>query len=165
MSKFIFMQITFFIFSLFFSLTVCAGYVAEYPQGPLPSLTPGKLCERPDSYRYPERIAYCNRDVDPDLKAEIFRDYRQEGYRLNPKERRDYKIDHLIPLCAGGSNSEDNLWPQHMSIYAITDQLESLGCEKLKLGKILQRDLVNMIIAAKKDLNLVPQTIDYLSRL
>lgn len=159
------MKSCFLIFSLLLSFYSFAEYSAEYPQGPIPSLTPGRLCERPDEYRYPERIPYCSRDVDSSLKADIFREYRDQGFRLNPKERNQYKIDHLIPLCAGGSNHEDNLWPQHMSIYVITDRLESLGCEKLKLGKILQKDLVDLILAAKKDLDRVSDTLTYLERL
>lgn len=155
--------------SLFLVLTATSfagnSFKGEYPKGPESSLTPGRLCERPDAYRYPERIAYCNRDVDPMLKDDVFREYRNEGYRLNPKERGRYKIDHLIPLCAGGSNDEDNLWPQHESLYLQTDQLESLGCEKLKLAKIKQADLVKLIIAAKKDTSLVQKTLSYLMRL
>lgn len=141
------------------------SFKGEFPKGPDTNLTPGKLCERPDAYRYPERIAYCNRDVDPALKDDVFREYRNEGWNLNPKQRKLYKIDHLIPLCAGGSNDESNLWPQHESIYEVTDPMESLGCEKLKLAKIKQADLVKMIIAAKKDLSLVPKTLSYLNNL
>jgi hypothetical protein len=151
---------------LILSFGASAGrYLADYPKGPETSLTPGRLCDRPDAYRYPERIPYCNREVDPMLKDMVFREYRNLGYRLDPKQRSNYKIDHLIPLCAGGSNEEDNLWPQHITIYTQTDPLESLGCEKLKLGKIKQADLVRLIINAKKDLSLVPRTISHLNNL
>lgn len=138
---------------------------AEYPMGPLENLTPGSLCTHPDSYRYPEQIPYCKRDVDSRTKAEIFDDYRKAGYRLNPRNRGDYKIDHLIPLCAGGSNSDDNLWPQHETVYTQTDPLEGLGCEKLKEGKIKQAKLVELILKAKHNLSLVPETFDYLQSL
>jgi hypothetical protein len=149
-----------FLLSLCFTTSLFADvYVAEFPKGPLSDLTPGSLCDRPDAYRYPERIAYCNRDVDPSLKADVFKEYRHEGYRLDPKRRNDYKIDHLIPLCAGGSNRENNLWPQHRSVYELTDPLESIGCEKLKAGKIKQAKLVEMILSAKKNLDLVQPTL------
>ncbi len=140
-------------------------YIADYPRGPVPSVTPGRLCDRPDAYRYAERIPYSNRDVNPMLKEMIFREYRSLGFRLDPKRREDFKIDHLVPLCAGGSNEEDNLWPQHVTIFSQTDTLESLGCEKLKLGKIRQAQLVQLIVAAKRDLNLVPRTLSYLNSL
>lgn len=137
----------------------------EFPEGPSEELTPGSLCDRPDTYRYPERIAYCERNVDSSLKDEVFNEYRLAGYRLNPKNRKNYKIDHLIPLCAGGSNHEDNLWPQHESIYNQTDPLELIGCEKLKFGKIKQAELIKLILSAKKDLTLVQKTLHYLTTL
>jgi hypothetical protein len=140
-----------------------AFYKAEFPQGPLEELTPGSLCSRPSSYRYEEHIPYCNRNVDSHLKADVISEYRHEGYRLN--NRKDYKIDHLIPLCAGGSNREDNLWPQHRSIYVITDPLESVGCEKLKEGKIKQAALVKLIIEAKRNISIAPKTLNYLKNL
>jgi hypothetical protein len=148
------------------SSTAFAGVTkGEFPKGPDAKLTPGKLCERPDAHRYPEQIAYCNRDVTPATKEDVFREYRLEGYVLPQKQRSIYKIDHLIPLCAGGSNDEANLWPQHESIYTLTDPLESIGCEKLKDAKIKQADLIKMILAAKKDLSLVSKTLSYLSNL
>jgi len=141
------------------------GYGAEFPKGPIEELTPGSLCIRPTEYRYPERIPYCERNVDTHQKEGIFKEYRQLGFRLNPNDRKNYKIDHLIPLCAGGSNKEDNLWPQHVSIYTQTDPLEGIGCEKLKSGRIKQAELVELILAAKKNLKLVPETLSYLTRI
>ena len=134
-------------------------YKAEFPKGPVAEMTPGSFCDRPDEYRYEERIPYCERDVDSSLKKDIFNEYRLNGYRLNPNERSSYKIDHLIPLCAGGSNYENNLWPQHKSVYDLTDPLETIGCEKLKEGRIKQARLVKMILDAKKNLGLVRETL------
>lgn len=139
--------------------------IAEFPSGPNQSITPGSLCDRPDSYRYQERIPYCERDVDSALKADVFKEYRNLGFTLPPSKRSQYKIDHLIPLCAGGSNREDNLWPQHKSVYTRTDALEFVGCEKLKAGKIKQADLIERILAAKRDLSLVSKTLRYLTDL
>ncbi len=147
--------------------TVIAGPVfkGEYPKGPEATLTPGSKCVRPDEYRYPEKIPYCSRNVDSSLKADVFQEYRNNGWRLDPKTRSSYKIDHLIPLCAGGSNHEDNLWPQHVSVYTQTDMLESVGCEKLSQAKIKQADLIQRILAAKKNLSLVKDTLSYLQAL
>lgn len=157
--------------ALFLGLLISSGlfaeviYKADFPQGPDASVTPGSLCSSPDAYRYPEHIPYCNRGVDRDSKDDVFRQYRSMGYRLDPKNRAQYKIDHLIPLCAGGSNREDNLWPQHESVYKITDPMEPLACDKLKAGVIKQAQLVELIIAAKHNLNLVPRTMQYLRSL
>jgi hypothetical protein len=148
------------------SLHADVSAIREFPVAPESMLTPGSLCDRPDSYRYPERIPYCERDsLDTRIKDEVFKEYRENGYRLNPKHRSDYKIDHLIPLCAGGSNREDNLWPQHKTLYVLTDPLEPLGCDKLKQGKITQAVLVHLIISAKVNLSLVRPTLEYLRKL
>ncbi|MFN8371247.1 MAG: hypothetical protein U0T83_11575 [Bacteriovoracaceae bacterium] len=139
---------------------------SEYPIGPDSSVTPGSLCDRPTNYRYGERIAYCERNVDTNLKKEIFRVYRDQlHYRLDPNTRSQYKIDHLIPLCAGGSNKQNNLWPQHQTIYNVTDPLEGVGCEQLKAGKITQQALIKLILEAKRSLNKAPDTLRYLNNL
>jgi len=33
-------------------------------------------------------------------------------YGLPPRTHPDYEIDHLIPLCLGGSDDPSNLWPE-----------------------------------------------------
>lgn len=137
----------------------------EYPKGPDASMTPGSLCDRPDEYRYAEKIPYCNRDVDSSLKADIFQDYRNIGWQLPANQRSSYKIDHLIPLCMGGSNQENNLWPQHVSVYQQTDLLEQVGCDKMKAGKLKQAEAIKMLLAAKRDLTLVKKTLDYFQSL
>ena len=99
-------------------------------------------------------------------KQQIFSVYRNQlGYRLDLHKREDYKIDHFIPLCAGGSNEVTNLWPQHVSIFTVTDPVESLGCEKLSAGKISQMNLVKLIRSAKLNLSNVPQAYNYLKSL
>lgn len=156
---------------LFLGLLLTTGlfagviYRADFPMGPDASVTPGSLCSSPNAYRYPEHIPYCNRNVSGDLKDDVFREYRELGYRLDPKQRKQYKIDHLIPLCAGGSNRQENLWPQHESIYALTDPLEPLACDKLKAGVIKQAELVQLIRQAKFDTRLVPKVMQYLRSL
>lgn len=136
-----------------------------YPKNPDPRLTPGSLCDRPDRYRYPENIPYCERAVSSFTKEAIFISYRNNlGYRLSG-DRNTFKIDHFIPLCAGGSNHENNLWPQHVSVFTITDPLESVGCEKLSLGLIKQRNLLDLIVKAKLNLAEAPKIYKYLKSL
>ncbi len=131
------------------------AWALDYPIAPHPRLTPGSLCDTPTSYRYQEKIPYCERDVSRESKEHIFRNYEKLGYRFKAGERSSYKIDHYIPLCAGGSNHDNNLWPQHISVFQQTDPLEALGCEKLRNGKITQKQLVQIIKEAKNDLSLV----------
>lgn len=129
----------------------------RFPIGPHLTVTPGETCQDPDRYRYPERIPYCNRDVDTSTKWEIIRDYDSRfGYEIESMNRSSFKIDHFIPLCMGGSNSRLNLWPQHRTIYRQTDPLEGPLCELMADGKLLQRTAIRMIYTAKTDLDTVP---------
>lgn len=137
----------------------------EYPMAPNAKLTPGELCTHPDRYRYPENIAYCERAVEYEEKEIIFEAYRRLGFRLNTANRSSYKIDHYIPLCAGGSNNKENLWPQHISLANMTDALEALGCSKMALGKLSQANFVKIIKRVKNDVRLAPEVTRELSRL
>jgi hypothetical protein len=135
------------------NIALAQSFVAEYPVRPIPKLTPGELCNTPDAYRYPENIPYCERDVTFQQKEEVFQAYRRAGFRLSLEERSSYKIDHYIPLCAGGSNSNNNLWPQHLSLFSVTDSIEKLGCDKMALGRVTQRRFVQLIRMVKHDLS------------
>jgi hypothetical protein len=137
--------------------TFAYSSTGNFPKGPDATLTPGALCEHPTEYRYPEKINYCERDVSSDLKKAIFVQYDQLGYRTRDLNRMAFKIDHYIPLCMGGANSQKNLWPQHESVYAITDPLEPLLCEKMANGRLLQKKAVEYIIYAKNHLDEVPR--------
>ncbi len=147
------------LFVLFALLVVSVSSFAndQFPIGPDQSITPGALCNRPDSHRYPEQINYCERNVDTQTKWGRFEAYDQLGYHTRQMDRQDFKIDHYIPLCMGGSNDIKNLWPQHKSVYTITDPLEQLLCEKMAEGKLLQRDAVRIIMQAKNHLEQVPE--------
>lgn len=135
---------------------------SRYPNGPNAKMTPGSTCQHASRYRYPERIAYCERNVDTSLKREVIRDYDQKlGYKIQTMDRQAFKIDHYIPLCMGGSNSRDNLWPQHRSVYEITDPLEQLLCEKMAAGVLRQADAMDLIRKAKNNLDQVDDITDY----
>lgn len=135
-----------------FNLALAAN--PAYPQNPHPSLTPGALCNSRSTLRYPERIPYCDRDVSGDRKDLVVERYDANfGYQIERMGRRNFKIDHYIPLCMGGSNDETNLWPQHPSIYAITDPLEQALCDKMALGLLKQVDAVRLIKEAKNNLS------------
>lgn len=139
--------ITLSVLTLSYSL---ASFADHYPVAPDENLTPGSLCNTPSEYRYAERIPYCKRDVDSSVKWEVIKEYNAKlGYQI--QDRPKYKIDHHIPLCMGGSNNKDNLWPQHESVYQITDQIEHETCEELKSGYMTQKAAVELIREAKRD--------------
>ena len=126
------------------SFLICA---AGYPLGPDERLTTGDLCERgqSDSHRYAEKIEYCSRRVSAAKKWDIIDKYENLGYEIRRYGRENFKIDHLIPLCAGGSNDEENLWPQHREVYEQTDKIEEMSCRLMAQGKITQDEVVEMI--------------------
>lgn len=126
----------------------------NYPVGPDPVMTPGALCSNPDSYRYPEHIPYCERNVGSGEKKAIITKYDVElGFNIRTMARTDFKIDHYIPLCMGGANTTANLWPQHKSVYAKTDQIEMYSCQLMAQGKLKQKDAVKMIKDVKNNLS------------
>jgi hypothetical protein len=103
--------------------------------------------------------------VDSQTKREIIRTYDQKrGYRVGFMNRSDFKIDHFIPLCAGGSNSEDNLWPQHRSVYDRTDPVEQEVCKALSRGQIRQAKAIELIRRMKTDLDEVEAVASFISR-
>lgn len=128
-----------------------------FPQKPDESMTPGSLCDNPDSQRYPEQINYCRRNVSKSTKKYVIKRYDSElNYQVGTMNRGDFKIDHLIPLCMGGSNEVRNLWPQHRSIYNITDKLEERLCIALSKALLTQREAVEKILNLKRHLELAP---------
>ena len=147
--------------------SLCYGN-ERYPTTPDESLTPGSTCQHPDSRRYEEQIPYCTRNVTSGRKAQIFARYDKElGYETRRMDRYQFKIDHYIPLCMGGSNDDDNLWPQHKTIYEKTDYVEGLLCELMAKDRMSQADAIVKIRELKADpdhANDVLRTIENLSR-
>lgn len=155
------------IFSTFIGASAVA-YVGPqaFPIGPNPQMTPGSLCQNPTQIRYPERIKYCQRNVDRSVKQAIIAEYdRRFGFQIQRMDRQLFKIDHYIPLCAGGSNDPSNLWPQHQSVFVITDPLEQLVCQKMQEGRLRQVDAIAIFQRAKNNLQEVPRIYAYVNGL
>jgi hypothetical protein len=70
------------------------------------------------------------------------RDEILRRYGIAPGVHPDYEIDHLIPLCLGGSDDPSNLWPQPRRSIEETwnaeakDRLERLMCNMVCDGQI-----------------------------
>jgi hypothetical protein len=138
----------------------------NYPIGPNPQTTPGSLCQNSPTRRYPENIVYCERDVSTATKNALIKMYDKElGFHIGSMNRGDFKIDHFIPLSVGGSNNSDNLWPQHKSVYKVTDPLEQLLFDKIQDGRIKQEEAIRVIREGKLNLGRVPELIDYVQGL
>ena len=157
-------------FSTFLGVVLLISNLAlaadKYPTGPNPQTTPGSLCQNSSKKRYKENITYCERNVNTSDKNEIIKMYDEElGYHIRELNRGDFKIDHFIPLSIGGSNSRDNLWPQHKSVYMVTDPLEQEVFNKISEGRITQAEAIRVIREAKLNLGRVPELLDYVSGL
>jgi hypothetical protein len=70
------------------------------------------------------------------------RDEILRRYGLPAGTHLDYEIDHLIPLCLGGSDDPSNLWPQPRRTIESTwnaeakDRLERRMCDMVCDGEI-----------------------------
>jgi len=125
---------------------------ALFPKSPNPQLTPGAICSKPDEYRYPEHIAYCERNVSIAKKQLVFDRYDTVlGFKIRDMDRDEFKIDHSIPLCMGGANELSNLWPQHKTIYEQTDPIEEKLCALMARGQMLQKEALVVIHRIKVD--------------
>ena len=76
----------------------------------------GEHCTTQDKdfseFRYEEQIPICSRNVSTKRKNTIC---KRDGIY----NRKDYIVDHIIPLSLGGNNSDYNLWCQHKSINTV----------------------------------------------
>ena len=101
-----------------------------------------------------------------ETKQALIKAYDQQfGYKIESMSRNDFKIDHLIPLCAGGSNDVTNLWPQNRKVYEITDPVEPLICAQMEAGKLTQAQAVILVLKAKNNLDQVPDVLKTLNSL
>ncbi len=122
--------------------TVAVSRVAQ----PDWSVTPGALCTPDDpnfkEYRYPEHIAYCNRNVTKQMKLDV-----AGKYGVPQSDWHSYEFDHLLPLCIGGDSSEDNLWPEPHGATESDgkDKLEYQLYKEISSGSITQANAVKQI--------------------
>lgn len=124
------------------SLVAQTGYSFETPNW---KITPGVVCTSSDpdfkGYDYPEHVARCNRNVTLEMKIEIAKNYGD----IPRSEWNNYEFDHLLPLCAGGSNSIGNVWPQPIDEAKKKDVLENEICLQLRDGTITQAQALQKI--------------------
>ncbi len=91
-----------------------------------------------------ENVPVCKRNVSSELKRDIYKDYG-----IPVEDRKDYTIDHMVPLSMGGSNKKTNLWPQHKNI--TTAPLEAEVFRRLSKGDITHAEAIKTILDHKLD--------------
>jgi hypothetical protein len=107
---------------------------------PDPILTPGlietsdqsEVCGVVDGLTYSKR----HRATTSGMKAEVFRRY---GMSVPHANRGEWEIDHLVPLCAGGQDALENLWPQYREGqwgFPVKDKLEAEACREVCHGHV-----------------------------
>lgn len=121
---------------------------SAYPVVPDPDLTRGHLCSPSDPdfshYRYKQQIPYCERNVDYERRTQIY-----EAYKIDHNCRKRFTIDHFIPLSIGGSNSDENLWPEHKNVKATRPYLEEEIFGAVQSGRMTQAEAVRIITEEK----------------
>ena len=121
----------------FKSMTTSVSLLVVFPTVPT---VPGSFCTQsnPDfqELRYKENIPICERNVSSARKDKIC-------LRDGIKNRKEFTVDHMIPLFAGGSNADDNLWCQHKSINSADYELEVY--KKLSAGDLTRDEAVSLI--------------------
>ena len=136
-----------FIFLTAFLLLASDAFSSATPSASSPNwkITPGVLCQQSDAdfahLYYPEQIARCNRNIGQQEKANVAKKYGN----IPKSEWSKYEFDHLIPLCAGGANSEENLWPEPIAEAKKKDVLEINICMEMKAGTLKQADAVQKV--------------------
>jgi hypothetical protein len=136
------------IFTLSLSVISYAADSVDFPLNPNIETSPGSQCSADDIdfryLRYQQEIFYCKRNVDRDLKHEIY-----EMYLIPKAERQHYIIDHIIPLSIGGSNAVENLWPEHHSVKKARGTLEFDLFKAVRDNRMTQVDAINEILSSK----------------
>jgi hypothetical protein len=132
----------------FLALFLICFNLYAFPTNPDLNKSPGKLCD-PNSaefteYRYSEHIPYCARNVTDNRKNKIYL-----SYNIPLTDKKNYTIDHIIPLSIGGSNGDENLWPEHLTLKKARGTLEMDVYLGLKNGTMIQKDAVRIIKCSK----------------
>lgn len=112
---------------------------------PDPDLTPGHVCtpQDPDfdKFDYTEKIARCRRHFTIGDKQKV-----ADSYGGIPREEwKKYEFDHMIPLCAGGSNDLRNVWPEPIEQADRKDILENQICLALRAGTMSQAEALQKV--------------------
>lgn len=119
---------------------------SSWPAAPDQVLTPGAVTKPTDKdfdgYWHNGTVAHSMRNVPDDEKARI-----ASRYGIPRAEWGAYEFDHQMPLSAGGSNAEGNVWPEPKPSADEKDRLEWQVYGQLHRGEITQEEALAKIKA------------------
>lgn len=104
-----------------------------------------------------------HRNVSAGVHTKVYDEYKVPS---NERNIQDGEVDHLVPLCAGGSNDIENLWYQPAENkwkgknfgFHEKDNLEKWICREIKAGRVNPKTAYDRIradwVAYYLDLNL-----------
>jgi hypothetical protein len=90
--------------SSYYIIRTFQNYAITYPN---PTLTPGEIYT--DNYTLICDRYYTDLLIDD---SQSFKDGVFERYNMTNPEKKQYEIDHWIPLALGGSHNISNVWPE-----------------------------------------------------
>ena len=98
------------------------------------SLTPGDVLTTDKEIVCVTGYSSTVRDVPQSLREKVFAAYNVPY----PQPKGSTEVDHAVPLCAGGSNDEKNLWVQFDTYpgYHEKDRVEIYLCKQVCDGKM-----------------------------
>lgn len=98
------------------------------PQLPDHACTPGAV-ETTDLDVICHQSTKERRNVSTAEKRQVFAEYG-----IPWEDRASFEVDHLTPLCAGGSNEIGNLWPQPLAEAHVKDVYEEESKRRICAG-------------------------------
>ena len=146
-----FLLVSLFLFYSVQSYSSITNKGVSYPQVPRVG---GSFCTTHDpdfeEFRYSERIAYCKRNVTYWRRMNIY-----DQYHIPRNQTHNFTIDHRIVLSTGGSNKDDNLWPEHKILRNHRMGLEYDLYRSMLKGLLTQDEVSEITLESKFDRKLL----------
>ena len=133
------------------AIATLVGILAAAPVGACDVRPDKNLTGGSASIRTKERIAACGHAGEN--RGPMTRERQDEvlkRYGLPTGAHPDYEIDHLIPLCLGGSDDPSNLWPQPRRRIEATWNAEAKERLERKICDLVCAGQIDDIAAAQK---------------
>lgn len=124
-------------------LLLSSSLLAASPERPDPKLTPGEVFNVTKERVCSPRYATNARHVTREMKRATFRRYHVKYFP------HAYQVDHLIPLCLGGRNSLENLWPEPIDRALESDKVERRLCHEVCAGEISLEEARRKVLKQK----------------